>query len=72
MNKIWSELEKNYIKEQANNYTDKELAKKMTELFGRIITRDAVRKKRQELKIRKKNGRGICEVVEKVKPEKNT
>jgi hypothetical protein len=41
---------------------DKDLAEKISHLAGRVVTLDAVRKVRQKLGIKKKRGRGICEI----------
>ena len=39
---------------------DRELAEKISEMSDRKVTLDAVRKVRQKLGIKKKQGRGIC------------
>ena len=44
--------------------TDKILAIKLTQITGRNVTLQAVRKQRQAMGISKKPGRGICGIVE--------
>jgi hypothetical protein len=60
MNKIWSETEKDYIRNNAEKLKDKEIAAKLTEMTGRVISLQAVRKQRQKLGITKAPGRGKC------------
>ena len=48
---------------------DKDLAEKISEMAGRTVTLDAVRKVRQKLGIKKKRGRGICGIRQS--PEEN-
>ena len=63
MNEIWSEAEKQFIRDTANHLTDEQGAVELTKTCGRIVTVDSWRKQRQKLGIKKKPGRGICEVV---------
>lgn len=63
MNIKWTKGEKVYIRENADAMKDRELAEKLTEMSGRSVTLDAVRKVRQKMGISKKPGRGICAVV---------
>ena len=65
MNQVWKEHEKTFIKDNAQTMKDKELAAKLTKITGRNVTIQAVRKQRQKLGITKKQGRGICGVVQK-------
>ena len=44
-------------------------AEKISEMVGRTVTLDAVRKVRQKLGIKKKRGRGICGIRQS--PEEN-
>ena len=60
MNKIWTDSDKQYIKENASRMKDKELAEELTKRTGRIISIQAVRKQRQKLGIVKEQGRGVC------------
>jgi hypothetical protein len=60
MNIKWTETEKDFIRANAANMKDKDLAEELTSIAGREVTLEAVRKVRQQLGIRKKSGRGIC------------
>lgn len=64
MNEVWTETEKNFIKDTANRLTDEAGAIELSKVAGRTITVDAWRKQRQKLGIKKKPGRGVCVVVE--------
>tara|TARA_B100000287_G_scaffold9856_1_gene10018 strand:+ start:3105 stop:3386 length:282 start_codon:yes stop_codon:yes gene_type:complete len=64
MNKVWSKEEKEFIKNNASMMTDKTLAIKLSQITGRNVTLQAVRKQRQKMGISKQPGRGICAVVE--------
>lgn len=63
MNKKWSIQEEQYIKKYANLLSDSELAIRLTEMTGRNITLNAVRRKRQKMGLKKKSGRGHCELT---------
>ena len=65
MNIKWSEDEKDFIRANASVMKDAEMADYLTDITGRLVTLDAVRKVRQKLGITKKPGRGICGVVKK-------
>ena len=60
MNIKWTEKERQFIIDNAATMKDKDLAEKISQMAGRIVTLDAVRKVRQKLGIKKKRGRGIC------------
>ena len=60
MNIKWTEKERQFIIDNAATMKDKDLAEKISQLAGRVVTLDAVRKVRQKLGIKKKRGRGIC------------
>lgn len=62
MNKIWSEAERQFIRDNAGKLKDKQLAAKLTQTTGRLISIQSVRKQRQKMGITKKPGRGKCEV----------
>lgn len=62
MNKIWSDSERQFIVNNAGKLKDKQLAAKLTQMTGRLISIQSVRKQRQKLGITKKPGRGKCEV----------
>ena len=57
--KVWNDEHDRYIREHAHKITDKEIAKKLNRGLS------SVRKRRQRLKIKKKSGRGICEVIQR-------
>lgn len=63
MNVKWTEEEKDYIRDNAQTMKDKDLAKNLSDMSGRTITVDALRKVRQKIGIKKKHGRGICALV---------
>lgn len=62
MNVKWSENEKTFVRENAHRMKDKDIAKILTERSGREVSLQAVRKMRQKLGVKKKSGRGICEL----------
>ena len=57
MYKPWGFDDKSFIKENADKLSDKQMAK----ILNRTIS--SVRKERQRLGIKKKSGRGKCEVI---------
>ena len=65
MNKVWTAEEKEFIRNNADDMTDKILSAKLSKITGRNVTLQAVRKQRQKMGIAKQPGRGICAVVEK-------
>ena len=65
MNKIWSDSEKNFIRANAATMKDRELAVKLSEMSGRNVTIQAVRKQRQKMGIQKAQGRGVCSLADK-------
>lgn len=67
MNKVWKEHEQQFIRDNAGRMKDKELAVKLTQITGRHVTIQAVRKQRQKMGIEKAKGRGICKIVEQEK-----
>ncbi len=62
MNIKWSENEKNFVRQNAHRMKDKDIAKTLTEQSGRNVSLQAVRKMRQKLGVKKKCGRGVCEL----------
>jgi hypothetical protein len=60
MNVKWTDKERQFIIDNAATMKDKDLAERISEMAGRTVTLDAVRKVRQKLGIKKKRGRGIC------------
>lgn len=69
MNKVWKDHEQRFIRDNAATMKDKDLAAKLTQITGRHVTIQAVRKQRQKMGIEKAKGRGICKVVEQEKNE---
>ena len=65
MNKVWTAEEKEFIRNNADDMTDKVLSAKLSKITGRNVTLQAVRKQRQKMGIAKQPGRGSCAVVEK-------
>ena len=66
MNIKWTDDERQFIKDNAAFMKDKELAEKISDMSGRKVTLDAVRKVRQKLGIKKKQGRGICGIQKSI------
>ena len=62
MNQIWTDAETDYILANAGRLKDFELAEQLTQLSGRPVTLAAVRQKRQRLRLKKRPGRGRCEL----------
>ena len=62
MNAVWTEQEKEFVKQNAGVLTDKEGAEKLSRVTGRNITLHAWRKQRQKIGISKMPGRGICKI----------
>jgi len=63
MNIKWTENDKIFVRENAHSMKDHEIAKVLTERSGRQVTLQAVRKMRQKMGIKKKCGRGICDLA---------
>jgi len=63
MNKKWTIEEENYLKANANDFKDEELAKELTNITGKKFTKIAIRRKRQKLGLVKARGRGKSEVI---------
>ena len=62
MNKVWSEAEKDFIRDAAGRLTDEAGAIELSKVCGRIVTVNAWRKQRQKMGIKKNPGRGVCSV----------
>jgi hypothetical protein len=56
MNEKWSKFEEDYIRENYKVLKDREIAENLSEQSGRKITKYAVTKKRQLLKLKKPRG----------------
>ena len=63
MNKVWNDSELEFIRSNAPTMTDNVLSVKLSQITGRRVTLQAVRKQRQKMGIAKQPGRGICAVV---------
>ena len=66
MNKVWNEEEKQFIRNNSALMTDKVLSIKLSQVTGRRVSLQSVRKQRQKMGISKQPGRGVCALVEKV------
>lgn len=62
-NHVWTEPQKQFVRDNAARLKDWELAAALSRITGRTVTIHALRKCRQGLGIWKKQGRGLCEVV---------
>ena len=62
VNQFWGEEHNDFIRRNAAIKKDKDIAKEMTVRFGRKFTINAIRLQRRSLGIKKKNGRGKCEL----------
>ena len=71
MNQIWSEVERNFVRNNAGILTDKEGAEQLSRITGRRVTLHAWRKQRQKMGISKMPGRGICRINYKQEKESN-
>ena len=63
MNKVWEDSEKAFIRTNAGQMKDKDLAIKLTKITGRAVSIQAVRKQRQKMGIAKVRGRGRCAIL---------
>jgi len=63
MNKVWSDTEKQFIKDHAHDMKDKELLEELSQKTSRKITLQGIRKQRRKIGIVKKRGRGLCEIL---------
>lgn len=68
MNCVWTEAEKNFVRENASRLRDHELATSLTRLTGRRVTPQAVQHFRYRLGIKKARGRGVCRVLKSMPP----
>lgn len=62
MNRVWTEAEKMFIRQNAGRLKDKEMALELSKISGRIVSLHALRKQRQKMHIVKECGRGRCSV----------
>jgi hypothetical protein len=61
-NLVWTDAQKEFIRANADKLKDVELAVALSKICQRHVTLNSVRQTRQRLGIRKKQGRGICEI----------
>ena len=71
MNRKWAEKDLQYIRENADNLKDRELAAELTHRSGRPVSLGAVRKMRQRLGLGKKSGRGVCGLKVDISPDRS-
>ena len=64
MNKVWTEQERDVIRQYAAVMHDGQLADKISALRNKSVSIQAVRKQRQKMGIHKAKGRGVCRVVD--------
>jgi hypothetical protein len=69
MNVVWTEAEKNFIRDNAGRLKDWEIAMSLTRLTGRHVTLHSIRGARHRLGIKKRPGRGVCEVRRLLPPD---
>jgi len=69
MNKVWSESEKKFIKNNAGTMKDADMVAHLSKITGRKISLQALRKQRRRLGILKQCGRGICQIVNMMQSE---
>lgn len=62
MNTTWTADAVDFVRQQAGVLTDAALAEALTKKFGRVVSKAAARQKRQSLRLKKKCGRGVCEL----------
>ena len=65
MNCIWSNSEKQFIRDNAEVMKDEEIVTQLSRITGRTISLQALRKQRRKLGIIKCQGRGVCKIVGK-------
>ena len=63
MNCVWSNSEKQFIRDNAHTMKDEEMVAKLSQMTGRNISLQALRKQRRKLGIIKCQGRGVCKIV---------
>lgn len=55
--KKWSDAEKSFIKDNVNNYSDNELAAKLSQMTGENISTAMIRRQRRKFGVAKPRGR---------------
>jgi len=61
-NRVWTDEEVTYLKENAHRLKDAVLAKRLEVISGRPVTLHCLRKKRARLGIKKVGGRGVVRI----------
>ena len=56
----WTESERAYVRANAGNLVDREIAANLTRITGHFVTAHAVRQQRQRMGLRKARGRRVC------------
>ena len=64
MNTVWSEEEREFVRQNSAILTDKEGSERLSKITGRNITLHSWRKQRQKLGVSKMPGRGVCKIRE--------
>lgn len=62
MNQVWRAEEEDFVLANASHIKDGDLAAALSERFNRTVTLHALRAKRRRLCLKKKSGRGVCEL----------
>jgi hypothetical protein len=62
MYRIWNEIERQFIRDNVEKLSDAEGAQQLSIMTGRKITIHAWRKQRQMMGLKKRQGRGLCEI----------
>jgi len=63
MNCVWTNSERQFIKDNAHTMKDTEMVSELSRMTGRMISLQALRKQRRKLGIIKCQGRGVCQIV---------
>jgi hypothetical protein len=64
-NVVWSDAQKEFVRANADKLKDHQLAATLSKICDRKVTLYSVRQIRQRLGIKKKQGRGLCEIARK-------
>jgi len=63
MNKTWTEPELSFIRTNANAMSDEEMAKHISKIRGREVSKACVRKQRQRMGLEKTGGRSCTKLA---------
>lgn len=64
---IWTDEEKEYVRANAGVLTDQQMADNLTRITGRHVPMSGARRQRQKMGLKKKHGRGVCQLDESVR-----